>query len=183
VADEICLVNGLPGVGKSNVAAMLAAAVGAHLVSKDAIKERLAMEPALVESSRLGILAAEQMWADAAAIRGLVLVDCWLFRPRDLHFAASGLQRSGAGRAVELWCHAPIDTVRDRYERRRRGAVHADPHRLATDWETWASHAEPLALTPVIPIDTSTTVRVDQLVSGVVAALPTSSMVRPPSTD
>lgn len=183
MADQICLINGLPGVGKSNVAALLAAAVAAHLVSKDAIKERLAMEPAPVVSSRLGILAAEQMWADAAAKRGLVLVDCWLFKPRDLRFAASGLQRSGAGQAVELWCHAPIDTVRDRYERRRRSAVHADPQRLVTDWETWASHAEPLALTPVIPIDTSTTVRVAQLVSRVAAALATSSMVRPLFTD
>jgi len=178
VADEICLVNGLPGVGKTNIAALLAAAVGAHLVSKDAIKERLAKEPALVMSSRLGILASEQMWADAAATGGLVLVDCWLFKPRDLHFAASGLQRSGAVRAVELWCHAPVDTVRDRYQRRRRSAIHADPQRLATDWETWASHAEPLALTPVIPIDTSTTIRVTQLASQVLAALPTSSMVR-----
>lgn len=182
MADEICLVNGLPGVGKTNVAALLAAAVGAHLVSKDAIKERLAMEPALGVSPRLGILAAEQMWADAAAKRGLVLVDCWLFKPRDLHFAASGLQRSGAVRAVELWCHAPVDTVRARYQQRRRSTVHADPQRLAADWETWASHAEPLALTPVIRIDTSTTVRVAQVVSHVLAALPTSSMVRPALT-
>lgn len=171
------MVNGLPGVGKTSIATSLAAAFGAPLVSKDAIKERLASQPATDASSPLGMVAAEHMWTEASANRGLVIVDCWWFKPRDLRFAITGLYRSGAVRAVELWCHAPTDIVRDRYQQRRRNAVHDDAQRLATDWETWAVHAEPLALTPVIPVDTSTTVPMTPLVGVVHSALATSSLV------
>lgn len=171
------MVNGLPGVGKTSIVASLAAALGAPLVSKDAIKEQLALQAATVASSRLGMVAAEHMWVEAGARRGLVIVDCWWSKPRDLRFAITGLYRSGAVRAVELWCHAPIDIVRDRFQRRRRSAVHDDPQRLATDWERWASHAEPLALTPVVPVDTSAAVPMIQLVGVVHSALAISSLV------
>lgn len=80
----------------------LAAAFGAPLVSKDAIKERLALEPATDASYWLGMVAAEHMWTEVSAKRGLVIVDCWWFTPRDLRFAITGLYRSGAARAVEL---------------------------------------------------------------------------------
>ncbi|HEX6682775.1 MAG TPA: hypothetical protein VF062_08270 [Candidatus Limnocylindrales bacterium] len=35
---------------------------------------------------------------------------------------------------------------------------HPDAQRLAEDWDTWAVTAEPLALTPVIRVDTTTPV-------------------------
>ncbi|WP_433761914.1 hypothetical protein [Nocardia sp. CA-135398] len=34
--------------------------------------------------------------------------------------------------------------------------MHNDGLRLARDWDTWAAHGRPLALTPVIRVDTTT---------------------------
>ena len=43
VVDRLVLVNGLPGAGKTTLATALAGALPATLVSKDAIKEALAI--------------------------------------------------------------------------------------------------------------------------------------------
>ena len=49
---------------------------------------------------------------------------------------------SGADRAVEVWCTAPVNVVRERYRGRSRSALHLDLERLATEWENWARNAE-----------------------------------------
>ncbi len=97
----------------------------------------------------------DTLWALARATAGMVVLESYWFRPRDLTFAEAGLRGLGAARVVEIWCDVPSGLARSRYARRARHTLHHDARRLAEDWDRWAAQAEPLALTPVIRVDTS----------------------------
>ena len=172
------MINGLPGVGKTTLGVAIAREIQAHFISKDVLKEQLAQECPELTSPHLGVLASEAMWSQACAQTGVVIVESWWYRTRDLQFAADGLIRSGAVRAVEVWCTAPVDIVRERYRRRSRSALHRDAERLETDWEDWARNAEPLNLTPLITHTTSAPTDTAAIVAAVRAALLTSSILR-----
>lgn len=170
MAEAVVLVNGLPGAGKTTLAHRLAAGTGWPALSKDAVKESLALLAPAADPRRLGAIAVDTVWAVAAASRGTVVVESWWFRPRDLEFARAGLLSSGAPACVELWCEAGagragVQEARRRYASRRRAAVHDDARRLEQDWTDWAARAEPLALGPVLRVDTSTPVDLAGLIA------------------
>ncbi|GAA3350501.1 hypothetical protein GCM10020358_76670 [Amorphoplanes nipponensis] len=173
MARDVVMVNGLPGSGKSSLAPRLAAALGAACLGPDRIREALA-DAVVTEVPRLGAVARETMWALAAEVSGMVVVDAWWFRPRDLEAARAGVARSGAGATAEVWCDVPAELARSRYLARKRHSVHADAEKLAAQWGSWADAAEPLALGPVIRVDTSRTVDIRALGDEVRAALWTS---------
>jgi len=164
------MVNGLPGSGKSSLGPGLAAALGATFLAKDRIKEALA-EAAGPTVPGLGAVAMNTAYALAANLDGTVVLDSWWFRPRDLEYVRAGLARSGAASIVEVWCAVPPELARARYVARQRPAYYADADRLVTDWPRWAAEAEPLALGPVIRVDTSAPVDLETLRAQVHAAL------------
>lgn len=156
VANEVVLVNGLPGSGKTTLARQIAAGLYAQMLSKDSIKEALAgllNEP--LQMPALGAIAMDTLWELGVAMTGTVVLESFWFRPRDLLYAEAGLRVMGAPRAVEVWCDVPSELARERYERRHRSPLHQDARRLAADWDLWAREAEPLALAPVIRVETS----------------------------
>ena len=156
VADQLVLVNGLPGSGKTTLAVALANDLGACLLSKDQIKEALAAILAAHTPTSLGAVTMETIWALARDIDGIAIIDSFWCRPRDIEFARDGIARSRAGNVVEVWCEVPANTARTRYSSRIRDPVHDDARRLASDWATWAQLAEPLAISSVIQVDTTT---------------------------
>jgi predicted kinase len=156
MADYAVLVNGLPGAGKSTLAARLAPVLGIPLIAKDAIKEALAAAAPGVPSWAFGPLAAQSMWDLASAVPGGVLLDSWWFRPRDHGYAEAGLLRSGAKVAVEIWCDLPTEVAFARFTRRRRTELYEDDRHAQESWPTWAAEAAPLAIADVL------TVRTDQ---------------------
>ncbi|WP_272493032.1 AAA family ATPase [Jidongwangia harbinensis] len=170
MARDVVLVNGLPGSGKSSLAPRLAAALGAGFLSKDRVKEALA-DAVVTDLPTLGAVAMDTVWRCAADLPGMVVVDSWWFRPRDLEHARTGLARAGASGSVEVWCDVPADLARARFVARRRPDVHADAERLATRWSGWAARAEPLRLGPVIRVDTARPVDVGAVADRVRAAL------------
>ena len=170
MARDVVMVNGLPGSGKSSLAPRLAAALDAACLGKDRIKEALA-DAVVTEVPQLGAVAMDTVWTLAAAVSGMVVVDSWWFRPRDLEQARAGVARSGAKATVEIWCDVPAELARSRYISRKRHAVHADAEKLATEWTGWAAAAVPLALGPVIRVDTARTVDIRALADDVRAAL------------
>jgi predicted kinase len=170
MARDVVMVNGLPGSGKSSLAPRLAAELGAACLGKDRIKEALA-DAVVTEVPRLGAVAMDTVWALAAEISGMVVVDSWWFRPRDLDQARDGLLRAGATASVEVWCDIPAELARARYVARKRHAVHTDAETLATEWAGWAAAAVPLGLGPVIRADTTATVDLRALTTEVRAAL------------
>jgi predicted kinase len=166
VAREVVMVNGLPGSGKSTLGPRLAGGLGAAFLSKDQVKETLAGTVA-----NLGAVAMETVYGLAASLDGTVVLDSWWFRPRDLGYARDGLARSGATASVEVWCDVPPSLARLRVAERQRPAFYQDARRLAEDWDGWVSAAAPLALGPVIRVDTSRPVDVARLCAEVKAAL------------
>ena len=173
MARDVVMVNGLPGSGKSSLAPPLAVELGAACLGKDRIKEALA-DAVVTEVPGLGAVAMETVWNLSAEVSGMVVVDSWWLRPRDLEQARAGLGRSGAKATVEVWCDVPAELARARYVARRRHAVHTDAEKLATEWAGWARAAEPLALGPVIRVDTAATVDIRALGDRIRAALWTS---------
>lgn len=166
------LINGLPGSGKTTLAGRLAVELGAQLLSKDGVKEALAgMPSAPTVVHQLGAIAMDTLWALAGAIPGTVVIESFWFRPRDLPFAEAGLNAVGARSVVEVWCDVPAELARSRYARRTRHGVHEDVRRLAEDWAIWADHAEPLALAPVMRVDTRGAVDLPALARAVQARL------------
>jgi predicted kinase len=119
-------------------------------------------------------VAMDTVWTLAAAVSGMVVVDSWWFHPRDLEQARAGLARTGAKATVEIWCDVPAELARSRYISRKRHVVHADAEKLATEWTGWATTAVPLALGPVIRVDTARPVDIRALADDVRAALWTS---------
>jgi predicted kinase len=159
----VVLVNGLPGAGKTTLARTLSQRLRLPLFSKDTIKEAhadvLGTDPPPGWPQRrwnaaLGAAASETMWdllADAPG--GAVLESCW---PKDRrHFVAQGLQRAHSQQPVEIWCHAPLEIARRRYEARHpRHPIHGE---LLTDaeWKHWQLTAQPLRIGPTLQIDTT----------------------------
>ncbi len=152
----LVLVNGLPGAGKSTVGQALARVLGARFLSKDVVKEALATcveDPAGLPD--LGGVAMDAVWSLARTSPTSVVIDSWWFAPRDRQFARAGIEKVGADRAVEVWCHVPAHVAKARYTRRRRADFFHDDERLRTQWDIWADQATPLHLTPIVVVDTT----------------------------
>jgi len=170
MARDLVMVNGLPASGKSTLGPGLAAALGATYLAKDRVKEALA-QAAAVEVPGVGAIAMNTVYEIAASLDAVVVVDSWWFRPRDLEHARAGLARCGAKASAEVWCDVPASVARSRFVARRRPALYEDAARLATDWPRWAAEAQPLAIGPVIRVDTGRPVDLPALAAAVAAAL------------
>lgn len=164
--DRLILINGLPGSGKTTLAGPLAWQLNCALLSKDPIKEALADAVGL-DFPNLGAIAMETVWSMAAQCTGTLIIESWWYRPRDLEHARTGLESLSYGSAVEIWCDCPGDLARERMLTRPRHPVHPDSLRLETDWDTWVVTAVPLALTPVVRVDTSRAVDVPALAAAI----------------
>jgi len=173
MADALVMVNGLPGSGKSTLASPLAAALQAHLLSKDQVKEALAglIADPLVAAKALAGTAMDTAWRLAAALPGTVVIESFWFEPRDLRFAEAGLRLVAVSSAVEVWCDVPADIAKARYAARDRSAMYEDARHLVEDWPSWSIAARPLGLVPVVRVDTTRPVDHDQLAASVQAAL------------
>jgi predicted kinase len=171
VAQRLILINGLPGSGKSTLAGRLAPALRVPLIGKDALKEAMAGAVPGVPPGALGRIAAQVMWELAAATPGVVILESWWFRPRDLAFAAEGVTRSGALSTVEIWCSVTPELALQRYRSRARHLVHEDGRRVAGDWPRWAAEAQPLGLGPVIVVETDRPVIATHLIQAITEAI------------
>ncbi|MFI6321220.1 AAA family ATPase [Nonomuraea sp. NPDC050556] len=159
----VVLVNGLPGAGKSTLAAALAGALELPLFSKDHLKETLAdvlgtAPPYGIAprqwSAMLGAAAGESLWTLLAhAGRGAVLESPWLSDLRPV--VAAGLERAGVDHVHEVWCDVPVRLARERYEGRVRHAIHLDERVDDEIWQKWVARAEPLGIGTLHRVDTS----------------------------
>jgi predicted kinase len=158
------LLAGPPAVGKSTLAAPLAAELGLPVIAKDPIKEALIEalgRPSSVKESRtLGRAAVLSMLAVAASSPGAVLDSTF-------YDYTVPLLRALPGALVEIRCVAPRELVEARYLARspRRDPGYFDAHRPFP--ELWDAHLAPLGLGPVIEVDTSRDVDVAALAAEV----------------
>ena len=144
MAAAAILINGLPGVGKSTLGIRLALLLGCPVLSTDAVRESFtALTDQAVTDEALATIAADAVWALAAAIQDGVVIDSFWFAGRDDDAATAGIARAGASRVVEVWCDAPID---------------ADDPAMAP-----LVGAQPLGIWPVVRVDVSSVVDFDAL--------------------
>jgi len=169
--SPVVLVNGLPGAGKTTLARTLSQTLRLPLFSKDAIKEThadvLGSTPPPEWTQRrwnaaLGAAASETMWALLAdAPAGAILESCWPTETRP--FVVKGLGRAGVRVPMEVWCDVPFEIARRRFELRHpRHPIHGE---LPTDaeWEDRRTTAQPLAIGPLLRVDTTQPVDIDAL--------------------
>ena len=169
MASVAILVNGLPGSGKTTLSATLAGVLGCPLLAKDPITEALVdLAGPMIAPESLGGIAMDTVWAMAGEVEAGVVVDAFWHRERDLEFARAGVERAGSPRTVEVWCDVDPDTalqrVVDRLTAGGRHPAHGTVESTRASWPTWAAAAEPLGDWPVIRVDTSTPVDMDDLV-------------------
>ncbi|MBM7789461.1 AAA family ATPase [Tenggerimyces flavus] len=160
------LVNGVPGSGKSTLARPLARALGLPLFAKDVIKETWA--DFLAPDGRsprewsmlLGAAASETMWRLLAESPIGGIVDSPHTEAMRPHVEA-GLARSGIGHPLELWCDVPLELAAQRCDERQptRHAIHASSAGTIPTTDS----PGPLAIGPVLRVDTSTTVDIERV--------------------
>jgi hypothetical protein len=156
------LINGVPASGKSTVAARLvpalhAAGIAAVPLSLDTVKEALfAHLPAndREENRRLGRASYQAIFASIAAFPDplVPVVDAWHgFQPADV--LRGHLATARVAFVAEVWCRVAPSTAAERYRARPRTPGHP-PASYADELFELARTARPLALGPLIEIDT-----------------------------
>jgi predicted kinase len=148
---------GLPGTGKSTLAARLAAALGGVVLSKDVVRSALFPPPALDYSREQDNLTLAAIYAAARRIlitSGLpVIVDGRTFsrayQVRDLFDAAEKIGTSP--RIIECVCCD--DLIRGRLERDFAAGTHPAGNRTFAMYQEVKARAEPITV-PRLVLDT-----------------------------
>ena len=162
----VCLVNGIPGAGKTTLATRLAAELGLPLLRKDSVKEAFADALAgaddLTDHTRqrsTGVGAMEAIWALLAESPCGAIVETWAPPSRDRTFVEAGLRRAGLDptRVPEVFCAVPVSVACERYAVRAASGQRHTVHRTVSDeeWQWVAEHGIPLGLGPTLRVDTS----------------------------
>jgi predicted kinase len=157
------IVSGAPGAGKSTLAGPLAERLGLPLFGKDHIKETLfdhipAQSERAAWSKILGAASFELIWTLASHAPAAVLEAN--FYPKSDY--QRGRLTALAAPLVEVYCRVPPELAAQRY-----AARHAGRHPTHTSGEVslaqLADFDRPIALGPVIEVDTAAPVDVEAI--------------------
>ncbi len=161
--NELVLVTGPPGSGKTTLAIPLARRLELPLIAKDTIKEALFDTLGVGDlqwSQRLGAATFAVMFALARHTPAAVL---------EAPFSAPSVPSllELCARPIEVHCRCPTDELLHRYANRPRHPGHVDHQRLE-QVKAAATQAEPLGLGgPLLEIDTTGPVHVDDVATWV----------------
>jgi glucokinase len=154
------LINGPPASGKTTIADQLLPILGYPLLSLDTIKDALfeTLGTGDREFNRvLGRTALSIIWALVGDLHedAFVMIEAW-FGSSAFGDIESQLRQVGVERVAEIWCHAPGETLAERYIKRvdHRHPGHPDES-YAQELINVAQDATPLNISPVLSIDTS----------------------------
>jgi glucokinase len=163
---QAVLVNGVPASGKTTVARAIGSRLGLPVLSLDAVKEALYGELGNAGGDReygraLNRASMQAIWSLIADFPpgSDVVVEAW-FRLPPHDVVLKGLERAGIDRWAEVWCHAPAQVLMDRYAGRARSPFHPGPE-YATELGRLAQIARPMALAPVLEVETTDTPSLD----------------------
>jgi glucokinase len=157
---RLVMVNGVPASGKSTVASMISGARGWPLLALDTIKNPFLAEIGNVDRPFNRVLGRASYRAmfdviGAAPADSTFVVDAWFgFQPREL--LRELLEKAEITEIVEIWCSAAPELIADRYRNRAGERLPGHPGaEYADELAILAAKAEPMALGPVLQVDTS----------------------------
>ncbi|MGA8248297.1 MAG: AAA family ATPase [Nocardioides sp.] len=159
----LVVVTGVPGAGKSALAAALAARLGMFPVSLDAIEEELAAGAPDTPRDWLRRDAEEEVVRRLEAVGGEAVLDIWVAPRRDVERVAA-LLRPWWHRLVEVRCQVPADLAVTR--ERDRPHLPADDATLDRIRDA-AERPQSLGAPRTIVLDTSRPVALGDVVSAV----------------
>lgn len=163
----VTVITGVPGSGKTALARQLAPALGVPLLSLDTVKETLFTSLGVGDrawSLQLRAAALEVIWSLLPGCPGGAVVDVWLDPQRDQGVAQDGLGRAGIGQVLEVLCEVPGEIAAARYAARSRHPGHLPPDDATLARITAAAALiEPLGLGPVMRVDTTSAVSIDDV--------------------
>ncbi|RFB76539.1 ROK family protein [Methylovirgula sp. 4M-Z18] len=172
----LVMVNGVPGSGKSSLSHRLSSRTGWPVLALDTIKNpflELIEDVDRPFNRVLGRASYKSIFSIVAeAPEGSTfIVDAWFgFQPRETlleHVAMAGITG-----IVELWCHAPPETVGERYSSRASQRLPGHPGQsYVPELIELAKRAEPYHLGPVLDIDTTKPQDVESITTWVKNAL------------
>lgn len=157
---RVLLVNGVPASGKSTVAKAVSEAEGWPLLTLDTIKEAFFAHLGTGDRDYNRTLGKASYQAIFALIADfppdtVAVVDAWFgFQPAEV--LQDHLRRAGATQVGEVWCHAPAETIGERY--RARLAERSPGHLGAAyipELIALAGAAGPLGAYPLFEVDTT----------------------------
>lgn len=157
------LVSGAPGSGKTTLARALAEAIGFEVISKDTIKEALfdTLGP-LEDDPRTGKLSRAAMavlWAVVPNCSNVIL---------EANFKPTGTPdrekfQQLKGRKLEIHCVCAPEICLERFSQRAAHAGHHPVHPILLPLESFAAYG-PLAVSPIIEVNTETPVAIREVV-------------------
>jgi predicted kinase len=163
----LVVVTGVPGAGKSTLAAALAERLGTFPVSLDAIKEELAADAPDTPRDWLRRDAEREVVRRLEAVEGEAVLDIWVAPRRDVERVAD-LLRPWWDRLVEVRCHLPAELAVARYRERERAGPHLPADEVTLDRiRDAAEHPQPLGAPRTVVVDTSRPVALGDVVSAV----------------
>lgn len=169
---QVILVNGVPASGKTWIAERIADELTAAYFSIDIVKEALFAHFGTGDrdyNRHLGRASYQSIFATISKFPTelLSIVDAW-HGFQDKSVLKEHLTHSDAACCLEVWCHAPPEIIAERYRSRssQRHAGHP-PSSYADELHELASRATPMSFGPVLEVDTSQPVRIDELLVSV----------------
>lgn len=155
------LVNGVPASGKSTIARDLGDRLGWPVLELDAVKEVLFDELGHRDADRgwgrsLGRASLGAIWTLLAGFPSTsnVVIEAW-FRLPPHEEVLRGLERARIDHWVEIWLHADVEVLASRYTARTRHPGHPAAEDFVGELRQLASIARPMALSPVLEVETS----------------------------
>lgn len=157
---RLVMVNGVPGSGKSSIAATLSHATGWPLLSLDTVKNPFLQELDNVDrpfNRKLGRASLRAMFSILAeAPEGTtIIMDAWFgFQPREIVQAM--IDGAGIDAITEIWCHAPPEVLGQRYLARVATRLPGHPGaEYVPELMKLAAQVGPSAFGPVHSVDTT----------------------------
>jgi predicted kinase len=169
VPDQVVVVTGLPGAGKTTLARSLAVSLGLPLIARDTIKEALGEVLGPVDGARsreLGAASYEVLFAVAADVPGTVLIES-NFGERSV----PTILALSTAPPVQVFCDCPVELAAERYNSRPRHHVHHTPQ-VTLERLLEMGPTSPLRLGgALLRVDTSAPVQIAALAERITAAL------------
>jgi glucokinase len=176
-SKRLVMVNGVPASGKSGVARTLSDALGWPLLALDTVKTPFLTELAPVDRlmnrtlGRASYNAIFDLIRDAPAGSCFVM-DAWFgFQPAEI--LTAGLEQAGVTELAELWCHAPPHVIGQRYADRVANRTPGHPGLdYVPELVALAERATPTGRGPLLRIDTTTPINLEEIGNWLAQAFP-----------